>query len=35
MLGAAGTLTILPPVVLSLLIKDHLVEGMTMGAVKE
>lgn len=35
MLGAAGTITILPPVVLSLLIKDHLVEGMTMGAVKE
>lgn len=35
MLGAAGTLTILPPVVLSLLIKDYLVEGMTMGAVKE
>jgi multiple sugar transport system permease protein len=35
MLGAAGTLTILPPVVLSLVIKDYLVEGMTMGAVKE
>lgn len=35
MLGAAGTLTILPPVVLSLLIRDYLVEGMTMGAVKE
>lgn len=35
MLGAAGTITILPPVVLSLLIKDRLVEGMTMGAVKE
>ncbi|MFC7157181.1 carbohydrate ABC transporter permease [Halomarina halobia] len=35
MLGAAGTLTILPPIVLSLLIRDYLVEGMTMGAVKE
>lgn len=35
MLGAAGTVTILPPVLLSLLIRDHLVEGMTMGAVKE
>jgi multiple sugar transport system permease protein len=35
MLGAAGTLTLLPSVVLSLLIKDQLVEGMTMGAVKE
>ena len=35
MLGAAGTLTLLPSVILSLLIKDQLVEGMTMGAVKE
>lgn len=35
MLGAAGTLTIIPPVVLSLLIRDYLVQGMTMGAVKE
>lgn len=35
MLGAAGTVTILPPVILSIAIRDHLVEGMTMGAVKE
>lgn len=35
MLGAAGTVTILPPTILSLAIRNHLVEGMTMGAVKE
>ena len=33
-LGAAVTVTILPPVVLSLLIRNYLVAGMTMGAVK-
>ncbi|MFB6107435.1 MAG: carbohydrate ABC transporter permease [Haloplanus sp.] len=35
LLGAAGTITILPPIVVSLLIRDYLVEGITMGAVKE
>jgi len=35
MLGAAGTVTILPPVIISLAIRNHLVEGMTMGAVKK
>lgn len=35
MLGAAGTITVLPVVIISLLIRDYLVEGMTMGAVKE
>lgn len=35
MLGAAGTITVLPVIILSLLIRDYLVEGMTMGAVKE
>jgi len=35
MLGAAGTVTVLPVIVISLLIRDYLVEGMTMGAVKE
>ena len=35
MLGAAGTVTILPPVILSLAIRNHLVEGLTMGAVKK
>lgn len=34
-LGAAGTVTVLPVIVLSLLIREYLVEGMTMGAVKE
>lgn len=33
-LGAAVIVTILPPVVLSLLIRNYLVAGMTMGAVK-
>lgn len=35
MLGAAGTVTVLPVIILSLLIRNYLVEGMTMGAVKE
>lgn len=35
MLGAAGTVTVLPVIIISLLIRDYLVEGMTMGAVKE
>jgi len=34
-LGAAGTVTVLPVIVLSLLIRNYLVEGLTMGAVKE
>jgi multiple sugar transport system permease protein len=34
-LGAAATVTVLPVVILSLLIRDYLVEGLTMGAVKE
>jgi multiple sugar transport system permease protein len=34
-LGAAATVTVLPVVVISLLIRDYLVEGLTMGAVKE
>lgn len=33
-LGAAVIVTILPPIVLSLLIRNYLVAGMTMGAVK-
>lgn len=33
-LGAAVIVTIIPPVVLSLLIRNYLVAGMTMGAVK-
>jgi multiple sugar transport system permease protein len=35
MLGAAGTVTVLPVVVISLAIRNYLVEGLTMGAVKE
>jgi len=35
LLGAASTITVLPVVIISLLIRDYLVEGMTMGAVKE
>lgn len=34
-LGAAATVTVLPVIVISLLIRDYLVEGLTMGAVKE
>ena len=34
-LGAAGTVTVLPVIIVSLLIRNYLVEGMTMGAVKE
>jgi len=34
-LGAAGTVTVLPVVLLSLAIRNYLVAGMTMGAVKE
>lgn len=34
-LGAAATITVLPVVIISLLIRDYLVEGLTMGAVKE
>jgi len=35
MLGAAGTVTVLPVVLISLAIRNYLVEGLTMGAVKE
>lgn len=35
MLGAAATVTVAPVIAISLLIRNHLVEGMTMGAVKE
>lgn len=34
-LGAAGTVTVLPVIILSLAIRNYLVAGMTMGAVKE
>lgn len=34
MLGAAGTVTIIPPIIISILMRNHLVEGITMGAVK-
>jgi len=34
-LGAAGTVTVLPVILLSLAIRNYLVAGMTMGAVKE
>jgi len=35
MLGAAGTVTVLPVVLISLALRNHLVEGLTMGAVKQ
>ncbi|MFC6872409.1 carbohydrate ABC transporter permease [Halobellus marinus] len=35
MLGAAGTLTVLPVILISLALRNHLVEGLTMGAVKQ
>jgi multiple sugar transport system permease protein len=35
LLGAAGVVTIFPVIVASLLIRNYLIEGMTMGAVKE
>lgn len=35
MLGAAGTVTVLPVILISLVLRNHLVEGLTMGAVKE
>lgn len=35
MLGAAGTVTVLPVILISLALRNHLVEGLTMGAVKQ
>jgi multiple sugar transport system permease protein len=35
MLGAAALVTVLPVIVISLLIRNYLVEGLTLGAVKE
>lgn len=35
MLGAAATVTVLPVILISLAIRDYLVEGLTMGAIKE
>jgi multiple sugar transport system permease protein len=35
MLGAAATVTVLPVILISLAIRNYLVEGLTMGAVKE
>jgi multiple sugar transport system permease protein len=35
MLGAAALVTVLPVIVISLLIRNYLVEGLTLGAVKQ